>query len=186
MHALLMRLALLIRSAFAQPSGPEFEPMPEPIPTPIPERPVKISDVGLDLIQEFEGLRLVAYQDPVGIWTIGYGHTRTARPGMRISIEQAGALMREDLAGFERCVERAVWAPMNQNEFDALVSWAYNVGCGAVAKSTLVRKLNSGDRKGAADELLRWNKAGGKVLAGLTRRRRAERELFLKGPSDAR
>jgi GH24 family phage-related lysozyme (muramidase) len=138
-----------------------------------------MSDRGIDLLREFEGLRLTAYQDAVGIWTIGFGHTKTVRPGMRISIEQAEALLREDLAGFERCVERAVDARLNQCEFDALVSWAFNVGCGAVAKSTLVRKLNAGDRNGAADELLRWNKAGGKSLAGLSRRRRAERKLFL-------
>lgn len=177
MHALITRLALLIKSAFAQASGPKFEPIAEPAPA---VKPMRVSDTGIALIQEFEGLKLTAYRDPVGIWTIGYGHTRTARAGMRITNEQAVALMREDLAMFERCVERAVLAKINQNQFDALVSWAYNVGCGAMAKSTLIRKLNAGDRDGAADELLRWNKAGGKVLAGLSRRRRAERELFLK------
>ncbi|NCC23024.1 MAG: lysozyme [Alphaproteobacteria bacterium] len=145
---------------------------------------MRISETGLALIQEFEGLRLVGYRDPVGIATIGWGHTKTARVGQRISMERAEQLLREDVATFERCVERVVRASLNQNEFDALVSWAFNVGCGAVARSTLVRKLNTGDRKGAADEFLRWDKAGGKRLAGLSRRRRAERELFLKEPRD--
>jgi lysozyme len=140
---------------------------------------MEISEAGLALIQEFEGLRLIAYQDPVGIWTIGWGHTRTARPGMRISVEQATALMRQDLAEFERCVFRALKRPIAQHEFDALVSWAYNIGCGAMRSSTLIRKFNGGDKLGAADELLRWNKAGGKRLAGLVRRRRAERAMFL-------
>ena len=144
---------------------------------------MRISANGIALLREFEGLRLVAYQDPVGIWTIGFGHTKTVRPGQRISMERAEQLLREDLAVFERCVDRAVTVPMNQNEADALISWAFNVGCGAVARSTLVRKLNAGDRAGAADEFLRWNKAGGKSLPGLSRRRRAERELFLKSPT---
>ena len=152
-------------------------PTPEPI---VEGWPMRISDTGIALIQEFEGLRLVGYLCPAGKATVGWGHTKTARVGQRISIERAEQLLREDLADFERCVDRVVSVPLNQNEFDALVSWAFNIGCGAVAKSTLVRKLNAGDRKGAADELLRWNKAGGKVLAGLTRRRRAEREMFLR------
>jgi GH24 family phage-related lysozyme (muramidase) len=141
---------------------------------------MRISDTGIALIREFEGLRLVAYRDPVGVWTIGCGHTKTARRGMRISTEKAEQLLREDLAVFESCVDRNAWHALNQNEFDALVSWAFNVGCGAAARSTLMRKLNAGDRKGAADELLRWDKAGGKSLPGLSRRRRAERELFLR------
>ena len=141
---------------------------------------MRISDTGIALIQEFEGLRLVAYRCSAGKPTIGFGHTKTARMGQRISMERAEQLLREDLDTFERCVDRAVSVPLNQNEADALISWAFNVGCGAVARSTLVHKLNAGDRKGAADELLRWNKAGGKALPGLTRRRRAERELFLR------
>jgi len=141
---------------------------------------MRISDAGIALIQEFEGLRLASYRDPVGVWTVGYGHTKTARPGQRISIEQAEQLLRDDLAVFEACVRRAVLVELNQNEADALISLAFNVGCGAVARSTLVRKINAGDRKGAADEFLRWDKAGGKRLQGLARRRRAERELFLR------
>ena len=141
---------------------------------------MRINDAGIDLIQEYEGLRLVGYRCPAGKATIGYGHTKTARVGQRISMERSEQLLQADLDTFERCVDRVVFVPLNSNEFSALVSWAFNVGCGAVAKSTLVRKLNAGDRKGAADELLRWNKAGGKVLPGLARRRRSERELFLR------
>jgi GH24 family phage-related lysozyme (muramidase) len=144
---------------------------------------MRISANGIALLREFEGLRLVAYQDPVGIWTIGFGHTKTVRPGQRISMERAEQLLREDLAVFERCVDRVVSVPLNRNEFDALVSWAFNVGCGAVARSTLVRKLNAGDRAGAADEFLRWNKAKGQVLRGLTIRRAEERGMYLTGCS---
>ncbi len=139
----------------------------------------RINGVGLDLIKDFEGLRLNSYRDAVGVWTIGYGHTRTAGPGQRITNAQATALLREDVANFENAVTRAVRVPITENQFAALVSFAYNVGSGALNSSTLLRRLNAGDSFGAADELLRWNRAGGRVLAGLTRRRVAERELFL-------
>lgn len=139
----------------------------------------RINRAGLDLIKSFEGLRLNAYQDAVGVWTIGYGHTRTAAPGQRITLGQATALLRDDVATFERAVTRAVRVPITENQFAALVSFAYNVGSGALNSSTLLRRLNAGDVSGAADEFLRWNRAGGRVLAGLTRRRVAERALFL-------
>lgn len=139
----------------------------------------RINGVGLDLIKDFEGLRLNSYRDAVGVWTIGYGHTRTAGPGQRITNAQATALLREDVANFENAVTRAVRVPITENQFAALVSFAYNVGSGALNSSTLLRRLNAGDTLGAADEFLRWNRAGGRVLAGLTRRRVAERELFL-------
>ena len=138
-----------------------------------------INDVGLRLIKDFEGLRLNAYQDAVGVWTIGYGHTNTAYPGQRITTAQATALLRQDVANFENAVNRAVRVPLNENQFAALVSFAYNVGSGALNSSTLLRRLNAGDTFGAANEFLRWNRAGGRVLAGLTRRREAERSLFL-------
>jgi lysozyme len=112
---------------------------------------MQISDAGIELIQEFEGLRLVGYRCPAGKATVGYGHTKKARVGQRISMERAEQLLREDLDTFEQCVDRVVSVPLNSNEFSALVSWAFNVGCGAVAKSTLVRKLNAGDRAGAAN-----------------------------------
>lgn len=139
----------------------------------------RINAVGLELIKDFEGLRLNSYQDAVGVWTIGYGHTRTAGPGQRITDAQATALLREDVANFENAVTQAVQVPMTANQFAALVSFTYNVGSGALNRSTLLRKLNAGDTLGAADEFLRWNRAGGQELAGLTRRRIAERELFL-------
>ena len=138
-----------------------------------------ISETGLDLIRDFEGRRLNAYQDAVGVWTIGYGHTRTAYPGQRITEAGATALLREDVATFERAVSRAVRVPLTDNQYAALVSFAFNVGSGALNSSTLLRRLNAGDYFGAANELRRWNRAGGRELYGLTRRREAERSLFL-------
>ena len=148
-------------------------------PEPVPTAAGRINTAGLDLIKDFEGLRLNAYQDAVGVWTIGYGHTNTAYPGQRITNAQATDLLRQDVANFEDAVTRAVRVPINENQFAALVSFAYNVGSGALNSSTLLRKLNAGDTFGAANEFLRWNRAGGRVLAGLTRRREAERSLFL-------
>ncbi|MEM6596590.1 MAG: glycoside hydrolase family protein [Cyanobacteria bacterium P01_C01_bin.69] len=139
----------------------------------------RINAAGLELIKSFEGLRLNAYLDAVGVWTIGYGHTRTAGPGQRVSFAEATALLREDVATFEKAVTRAVRVPITANQYAALVSFAYNVGSGALNSSTLLRRLNAGDTFGAANEFLRWNRAGGRVLAGLTRRREAERALFL-------
>ena len=140
---------------------------------------MKISNDGLALIKSFEGLRLKSYRCPAGVWTIGYGHTITAKPGMTITEVEADALLCRDLQHFEKCVSKHIAVPLEQHQFDALVSFCYNVGCGALMKSTLRRKLNAGDYEGAADELLRWNKAGGKELRGLTRRREAERAMFL-------
>lgn len=145
---------------------------------------MKISHAGLALIKSFEGLRLTSYRCPAGVWTIGYGHTITAKPDMTITEEQAEDLLLGDLRHFEKCVSKHIAVPLEQHQFDALVSFCYNVGCGALMKSTLRRKLNAGDYEGAADELLRWNKAGGKELRGLTRRRKAERAMFLAVSQD--
>ena len=134
---------------------------------------------GVNLIKSFEGLRLKAYQDAVGVWTIGYGTTRGVKPGQEISEAQAEALLKTDLNRFEQAVNQAVRVPINDNQFAALVSFTYNVGSGALRSSTLLRKLNYRDTYGAANEFPRWNRAGGRVLAGLTRRRNAERALFL-------
>lgn len=134
---------------------------------------------GLALIKSFEGLRLQAYTCPAGVLTIGYGSTGPhVRPGMRITEQQADALLLSDLSRFEAAVTGAVRVPLTQAQFDALVSFTFNVGVAALRSSTLLRKLNAGDYAGAAAEFARWNKAGGKVLAGLTRRRAAERALF--------
>ena len=141
----------------------------------------RINKAGLDLIKSFEGLRLKAYKDAVGVWTIGYGHTKTATPGTVISEPEAEALLRNDLAEAQGAVERLVKQPLTDNEYAALVSFVFNLGSGNLSRSTLLRRLNVGDRKGAADQFLVWNKAGGKVLAGLTRRRQAERTLFMGG-----
>ncbi len=144
---------------------------------------MRTSQNGIDLIKRFEGLELEAYQDIAGIWTIGYGHIETAKPGMRITEQEAEALLQRDLKPREQAVGRLVNVDMNQNEFDALVSFVYNVGIDAFRRSTARRRLNSGDRIGAADALTWWNKAtvGGvlREVTGLTRRRAAERALFL-------
>ncbi|MEL6938160.1 MAG: lysozyme [Cyanobacteria bacterium J06598_1] len=141
--------------------------------------PKRTNKNGLILIKSFEGLRLRAYQDAVGIWTIGFGTTRGVRPGMTISEDRAISFLQEDLARFEKSIQDGVKVAINDNQFSALASFTYNVGPGAFRSSTLLRKLNQGDVRGAADELLRWDKAGGRALAGLTRRRKAERALFL-------
>ena len=152
---------------------------------------MKTSDRGIALIKAHEGLRLQAYQDPVGVWTIGYGHTTAAGPpkverGMKITDAGADAILRQDLAKFEGYVSSAVKVPLNQNEFDALVSFTFNLGPGNLRSSTLLKKLNAGDRAGAADEFLKWTKAGGKTLPGLVKRREAERALFLAPMVDPR
>jgi lysozyme len=140
---------------------------------------MKIGTKGLELIKRFEGCRTEAYLCPANVWTIGYGHTKTAKPGLRITLSQAEALLKQDLIGFEKYVNNAVKVPLNQNQYDALVSFTFNVGTGAFFKSSLLRKLNIGDYSGAANEFPRWVYGGGKKLLGLERRRRAERDLFL-------
>jgi lysozyme len=147
---------------------------------------MKISREGINLIKRFEGLRLTAYRDAVGVPTIGYGSTIGVKMGDEITESRAEELLIEDLARFEMCVDRLIDVAMTQAQFDALTSFAFNVGCQALQRSTLRRKLNNGDYDGAANELLRWDKAGGRVLRGLTRRREAERELFLSEPVHTR
>lgn len=140
---------------------------------------MKISDAGLDLIKSFEGLRLKAYkptQDDV--FTIGYGHTKNVGEGDTCDDEQATEWLREDCYTAEQCVTKYVRVPITQNEFDALVSLAFNIGCGAFSGSTLLKLLNSHDYDAAAAQFPRWNKQAGKELAGLTRRRLAEKEMF--------
>lgn len=139
---------------------------------------LKISDKGIQLIRSFEGCKLEAYKDAVGIPTIGYGSTEGVTMGDTITQEEAENLLREDLRRFEDCVNSYVDVEISQCEFDALVSFAFNVGCNALKNSTLLRLLNQGDHDGAAQQFLRWDKAGGKPLAGLTRRRKAESVLF--------
>lgn len=144
---------------------------------------MKINDAGLSLIKEFEGLRLESYPDPAtggDPWTIGVGHTGPeVVPGMTITEAEADEYLRSDIARFERCVEDAVGPHVNDNEFAACVSLAFNIGCEAFRKSTLAVLLRAGRNDEAALQFVRWNRAAGKVMAGLTRRREAERDLFL-------
>lgn len=142
---------------------------------------MKTSQKGINLIAKYEGCRLEAYKDPVGVWTIGYGHTANVRSGQVITKAQAEDLLRDDLSKFEAYVSKYVKIALSQSQFDALVSFTYNVGAGNLKSSTLLKKLNSGDYAGAANEFPRWNKAGGKVLNGLVKRRAEEQQLFLSG-----
>lgn len=143
------------------------------------------SKVGINLISSFEDTRLNAYDDGVGVWTIGTGTTVypngvKVKKGDVCTPEQAKQYFAHDLKKFESTVNQVVKVPISQSQFDALVSLTYNIGSGAFTNSTLLRKLNAKDYSGAADQFLVWNKGGGKVLKGLERRRAAERDLFLK------
>jgi len=140
---------------------------------------MKISKAGLDLIKQYEGLKLTAYRCSAGVLTIGYGHTHGVKTGDVITAQQADEYLREDVQIAELNVNTNVKTPLTQNQFDALVSFVFNVGVGNFVKSTLLKKLNTGNYSGAADELLKWVNAGGKPLDGLRKRRTAERELFL-------
>ncbi|WP_038995187.1 lysozyme [Pseudomonas putida] len=141
---------------------------------------MRTSQRGLSLIKSFEGLRLQSYQDVVGVWTIGYGTTRGIKPGMSITKDQAERMLANDVQRFEAEVERLVKVPLTMNQCDALISFTYNLGSANLESSTLLRLLNRGNYAGAAEQFTRWNKADGKVLAGLVRRREAERKLFLE------
>lgn len=141
---------------------------------------MRISKEGLRLLKAFEGLRLEAYKDVVGVLTIGYGHTgHDVHPGLVISEDDAEQLLLKDIAQFEDCVNDVVVVHLNQSEFDSCVCLAYNIGCKAFEGSTLLKLLNEDNRDAAAQQFLRWNKAGGKVVDGLSNRRRAEMGLFL-------
>lgn len=139
----------------------------------------RINEAGRRLIKEAEGLRLSAYLCPAGVWTVGWGSTREVYEGMEITEEEAEARLDADLSVFESGVEKCVGVPLTDNQFSALVSFAFNLGLGNLKSSTLLRKLNGRDYQGAADEFTRWDNAGGKALPGLTKRRQAERALFL-------
>ena len=144
----------------------------------------RTSDIGIALIKRFEGLRLKAYRDVAGVWTIGYGHTGgQARAGAKVTASEAEALLARDLGRFEEAVRRLV-GRLPQQQFDALVSLSYNIGIGAFARSTALARLKAGDGRGAAEAIGWWNKAtiGGekRVLPGLVRRRAAEAALFLE------
>lgn len=146
---------------------------------------MKISQKGLNLIKRFEGCHLEPYRDPIGLWTIGWGHligdgkTLPIEWFRRLTQDEADRLLEKDLEKFERGVLRLCPNNLTQHRFDALISFAFNLGLGNLQNSTLRRKHNRNDVFGAAQEFLKWNKAGGKVFRGLTLRRQAESDLYL-------
>jgi len=139
---------------------------------------MKISNTGIDLIKHFEGCETEAYLCPAGVPTIGYGHIKGVQMGDVITEAQAHEMLVEELDEYESYINDLVTVSLNQNQFDAMVSWVYNLGGGNLRASTLLKVLNSGDYAGVPAQIMRWNKAGGKVLEGLTRRRQAEADLF--------
>lgn len=149
---------------------------------------MRASEKCLDLIRRFEGFRSKPYRCPAGVPTIGYGSTRYA-DGTHVNLTdppitqaQADEIMRATLGEYENAVNRYVSVSLNQNEFDALVDFAYNAGAKNLLNSTLLKKLSAGDRKGAAQQFERWVYANGEILPGLVRRRMAERVLFETEP----
>lgn len=136
-------------------------------------------DIAVPMIAKFEGCRLHAYQDSVGVWTIGYGHTKGVKPNDSIDQETASRWLREEVSVFMDTVMHYVHVPVNEHQLAALTSFAYNVGAGALKRSTLLRLLNSGRYEQAAHEFNKWTKAGGRVLTGLVRRRNEEMQEFL-------
>lgn len=161
------------------------EPAPAaPAPAPKVEQPPAAQSVsvdGVNLIKSFEGLYLKAYRDVVNVLTIGYGHTGAdVAEGQEITEAEAVAILRADLARFEAGVRQLVTVPLTQGQFDALVSFSFNCGLGNLRSSTMLKLVNASDFAGAAGQFERWNKAGGKVFPGLTRRRAAECAMFMK------
>ena len=147
---------------------------------------MKISQKGLDLIKHYEGCHLKPYRDPIGLYTVGYGHLIGDGKSLPIewfrtfTMDEVDELLKKDLAKFEKGVLRLCPNHLTQSRFDALVSFAFNVGLGNLQSSTLRQKHNRGDILGAAQEFLKWNKAGGQVLRGLTVRRQDESTLYLQ------
>ena len=140
---------------------------------------MKTSERGLALVKEFESCRLEAFKPtPNDCWTLGWGHTKEVKEGDTCTQSQADKWLLDDIEEAECCVRKHTTLPLMQGEFDALVSFVYNLGCTAFRNSTLLKLLNNGDLNGACAQLSRWDHQGGKVLAGLTRRRKAEQELF--------
>ena len=139
------------------------------------------SEEGKSLLKKFEGCELKAYQCSANVWTIGYGHTYDVKEGDEINQDEAEQLLKEDLVEFEGYVNDWVMVPLEQNQFDALVCWTYNLGVGNLKSSTMLKELNNGNYDKVPSEMARWNKANGQVLEGLERRRKAEGLLFQGG-----
>jgi lysozyme len=139
---------------------------------------MQISEEGISLIKSYEGCRLEAYQDSVGVWTIGYGHTKDVKEGDKINQDEAEYLLQEEMIEYEGYINDMVEVPLDQCQFDALVCWVYNLGPTNLKNSTLLKVLNEGDYDGVPEQIKRWNKAGGVILGGLVKRREAEANLF--------
>lgn len=142
---------------------------------------MKTSENGIKLIKRFEGLKTMAYKPTLNdVWTIGYGHTHGVKKGDTITMEKATEYLKQDIEVFENAINSLVKVELNQNQFDALISFVFNVGIEAFKKSTMLKFINAGHYQLASGQFDRWNKQKGVVLEGLTVRRRAEKELFLK------
>ena len=139
---------------------------------------MKCSQEGLALIKKFEGCRLESYRCSANVLTIGYGHTSGVKETDTITQDEADKLLQEDVEQFEKYVDDNVTVELGQSQFDALVAWTFNLGVGNLRESTMLKKLNSEDYASVPSEMKRWNKAGGKTLDGLIRRRKAESLLF--------
>ena len=139
---------------------------------------MNISQEGLDLIKKFEGCELTAYQDSVDVWTIGYGHTKGVEEGQEITQDEAEDMLASELGEYEGYISDMVECDLEQCQFDALVAWVYNLGPTNLRSSTMLKRLNKKDFDDVPNQIKRWDKAGGKVLAGLVRRREAESLLF--------
>ena len=139
---------------------------------------MEISQEGVSLIKKFEGCELEAYKCSAGVWTIGYGRTKNVEEGDTCTQEQADQWLHEELPVYGAYVSDAVLVPLNQNEFDALVAWTYNLGPTNLNNSTMLKVLNDNKKEEVPHQMRRWNKANGKVLEGLERRRQAESLLF--------
>ena len=139
---------------------------------------MKISEDGLELIKKFEGCETTAYQDSVGVWTIGFGHTKGVEEGQTCSIEDAESMLADEMDEYEGYINNMVKVELQQHEFDALVAWVYNLGPTNLSESTMLKVLNGGQFDRVPDEMNRWTRAGGKILEGLVRRRQAESLMF--------
>lgn len=138
-----------------------------------------VPQLAIDFVKDYEGLSLEAYECAGGRWTVGYGHTRTATPISKITKEEAERLLKGDLYSIAMGVKRLIKVELNLHQYCALLSFTFNLGLGSLQRSTLRQKLNRGEYEEAADEFLKWVYAKGKILRGLEKRRKAERELFL-------
>lgn len=148
---------------------------------------MNVSSRAIEMLKHHEGVRCKPYRDCVGLWTIGVGHLIGDGKSLpdewnkTFTMEEVDALLRKDLGRFERGVQKFCPVPLKQGEFDALVSFSFNLGLGVLQRSTLRQKILRGDKKGAAEEILKYNKAGGKIVKGLVNRRNDEYQLFLRG-----